>query len=291
MLSLRQTLTLAVQQLQPSKTKIATLDAEILLSHILKKPKEYLYTHPEKILTRRQHAAFQKLIARRTKGEPIAYLVGHKEFFGLDFTINKNALIPRPETELLVEETLNQLPTTSSQLSAIADIGTGSGCIAVAIAKHAPKTKIYGTDVSAKTLALAKTNAHRHQVSHRITFLPGSLLAPLKNIKLDALVANLPYGWSNWKNNTSAETIGLRFEPPRALFTGERGLKLYRQFLKQMAKRQQQPRLMLLEFDPRQTKAFTKLIKQILPHYSLEIKKDLLGHNRLIILNLQQKCG
>jgi release factor glutamine methyltransferase len=282
MSTVKQVLKVANQKLY-GKTKTPALDAEILLALTLKKPKEFLYIHPEYLLTKKQISSFQFLISQRLKGKPIAYLTGHQEFYGLDFLVNKHVLIPRPESELIIEEVVKiancELRTANCYL---ADIGTGSGCLAITLAKLLPQVKIYASDISVEALKTAKKNAEVHRV--KINFRKGNLLRPFIHKKIDLLTANLPYGWLEWKNNTLVETKGLKFEPSQALFTKEKGLKLYRQLFEQIVTRKQKLKLIFLEFDPRQTADFKKLIKKYLPQYKMEIKKDLACRDRIIIL-------
>lgn len=289
-MTIQELLKISFKQLEAKKISTASLDAEVLLAFALNKPKEFLYSHPQSKVTKLQENKFLKLIKRRTQGEPVAYLRNTKEFYGLDFYVDKRVLIPRPETELLVEETLrfltvNLQPSTVS----IADIGTGSGCIIISLAKilatgyRLPATSFYATDISKPALTVAKLNAKKHKV--KIKFYQGNLLEPLKDKKINILIANLPYGWRVWKNNTSAETSSLKFEPQNALFTKENGLYLYRQLFKQLAKRGQKPKLIIGEFDPRQQIVLQNNIKKYLPQYRVEIKKDLAGLNRIVILS------
>jgi len=293
-MNIKKTLIQATQQLKSTQPKSAPLDAEILLAHALGKTKEYLYTHPDHKLTTSQQKKFNSYINRRKKHEPIAYITGHKEFFGLDFLVDKNVLIPRPESELLVEETLKTCRGAKSCASGkhtIIDIGTGSSCIAISLAKHLPKAKIIATDSSKPALHVAKKNAHRHKTASRIKFLHGNLLEPLSQrtgarFCAQIVIANLPYGWHAWKNNTSAETKGLAFEPPTSLFTEEHGLKLYRQLLEQIQKLKNQPKYILLEHDPRQTTELKKMIKKHLPKSKIKSKKDLAGKNRVVIIKI-----
>ncbi len=290
---IKQALLGAIKILQKNKISSPALDAEILLSFSIKKPKEFLYAHSEKNLTTTQSRLFKKLIARRAKHEPVAYIIGHKYFYGLDFFVDKNVLIPRPETELLVEETLKS--KLLDLKSAIVDIGTGSGAIAVTLARHLPNTKIFATEISPGAIKVARKNARHHKVA--ITFLRGDLLEPflnlkskISNLKSLIIVANLPYGWKAWKNTSSAETRGLKFEPQIALFTGKNGLKLYEKLLKQIKLLVTRYRLRvtcLFEFDPRQTKLIAKLIKQSFPTAKIEIKKDLAGRDRVVIIKIK----
>ncbi|MFA6215270.1 MAG: peptide chain release factor N(5)-glutamine methyltransferase [Patescibacteria group bacterium] len=298
MITINQALNLAAQNFKRAKIKTAFLDSEVLLAFILNQPKEFLYTYPQKKLTKSQFHKLQAIIKKRTKGEPVAYLKNQKEFYGLNFYVDKRVLIPRPETELLVEEAAKLLKAISYQPAgrqaglkaiSIADIGTGSGCAIIALVKtwseiRDKKSEIscYGTDISKSALQVAKKNARKHQV--KIKFCQGSLLEPLKNKKIDVILANLPYGWPQWLAKSSAETAGLKFEPKKSLFAKEGGLYLYRRLFGQIAEMKLKPKLILIEFDPRQKKALAKLAKKYLPAGQLEIKKDLAGLNRILII-------
>ncbi|MFA5021520.1 MAG: peptide chain release factor N(5)-glutamine methyltransferase [Patescibacteria group bacterium] len=289
-MTIQEALKIFTKKLQAKKNKTAALDAEVLLSFVIKKPKEFLYSHSEAKLTKLQLKKLSKLAARRTKGEPIAYLVKQKEFFGLSFLVDKRVLIPRPETELLVEEVIKEIRDQRSGIRderlSVADIGTGSGCIIISLAKsYKIKAISYlATDNSKLALQVAKLNAKTHQV--KIKFLHGNLLKPLKNVKIDILIANLPYGWPQWKNNSSMQTAALKFEPKNALFAKENGLYLYHQLFEQIAKRKQKPKFIFIEFDPRQKTKLQKLLKKYLPNYQVEIKKDLAGLNRILVIKL-----
>ncbi|MDP2736815.1 MAG: peptide chain release factor N(5)-glutamine methyltransferase, partial [bacterium] len=221
------------------------LEAEILLSKILKKPREFILAHGENKLTAEQIKNFQSLVFRRLKGEPIAYLTGHKEFYGLNFKVNKNVLIPRPETELMVEEALKLVARSSSasarqrrdgQPVTLADIGTGSGCIIIALAKQNINGKLLATDISAKALAVARQNAKNNHVDKKIKFLKGGLLEPIVKNKLIInrqpliILANLPYLTPTQIKNSPT----IKYEPKLALAAGSDGLKYYRRLFKQI---------------------------------------------------------
>lgn len=202
-MQVKEALNWAAKKLSQAKIDSAPLDAEILLAFVLRKNKEWLFTYPEKRLTDKQLKKLQKLVYQRANGMPVAYLTGEKEFYGYKFTINKNVLIPRPMTEELVEKSLqsiNQSFNYSINQLSIVDVGTGSGCIIISIANELRKKygglsqfKFYATDVSAKTLSVAQKNARLHRLSKNIKFYRGQLLEPLKKIKIDLIVANLPY--------------------------------------------------------------------------------------------------
>ncbi|MFA5358933.1 MAG: peptide chain release factor N(5)-glutamine methyltransferase [Patescibacteria group bacterium] len=268
-----------------SKSSSPTLDAEILLAHVLKKPKEFILIHPETVLTKKQISNLQFLISKRKTGEPIAYLTGHKEFYGLDFIVNRHVLVPRPETELLVEETLKIINANYQPPITIADIGTGSGCVAITIATKSPNAKIYATDISSLALTVAKKNSAEHKTTKQLIFKRGSLLSPLQNIKLDIIVANLPYLDKKMKNLLrSTETRGLKFEPTLALYAGDKGLDKFKKFFSQLAKRKQQPNFVLLEIGHNQGRVLQKLCTKYLPGYKTTIKKDLCDFDRVLIL-------
>lgn len=202
---------------------ISYLDADILLSHVLKKPKEFIYAHPECELTKKQRKKYLKLTARRKKLEPIAYIIREKEFFGLPFYVDKNVLIPRPDTEILVEKIIKQtknekparqaLPGMAGGRKTICDIGTGSGCIAITLKKYLPQCKIIATDISQKALKIAKKNAKKNHT--KIIFYCSDLFnnIPKKYLgKIDVIAANLPYLPKN-----VAEKKSLKYEPNIAL--------------------------------------------------------------------------
>ena len=285
-------------------------DAPILLSFVLKKDKAFLFANPKAKLNKRQTKTYKDLLNKRLGGWPAAYLTGRKEFYGLKFEVSPDVLIPRPETEMLVESALEFLK--GKRGLKILDIGTGSGAIIIGIAKIIRNAELvsasqkkdpelnsglrnfqhryYASDVSAKALAIAKQNAGKHKV--KISFKKGSLLEPWTGQRFDIIVANLPYGWKEWKNNSSAETAGLKFEPKEALFTGKNGLELYEKLFKQISSlrgvrssdrttKQSLPQAVFVEFDPRQTYDIKKLIRKLLPNGKLKIVKDLSGRNRV----------
>ncbi|MFA6410237.1 MAG: peptide chain release factor N(5)-glutamine methyltransferase [Candidatus Buchananbacteria bacterium] len=287
------------QKLKKTSLKTVDLDLAIILTLVLKKPKEFLYTYPEKKLTKPQIKKLEILIKKRLHGKPLAYLRNLKEFYGLEFYVDKRVLIPRPDTELLAETVLLEIREPAcrqagkksevrNQKVVIADIGTGSGCVAIALAKNSNQAKILAADISKSAILVAKKNAKKHRV--KINFFQGDLLQPVIDKKIDIIVANLPYGWPQWEKSTP-QTNSLKFEPKLALFTKEKGLFLYQKLFGQIAKKSNQPKIVAIEFDPRQTKALLKLTKKILPNYRADIKKDLAGKNRVLILKSSDYCA
>lgn len=265
-------------------------EADALLSYATGKPKEFLLTYPDHKLNPIQLARFFYARFQFNRGVPLAYITCHKEFFGLDFFVDKRVLTPRPETELMVEEAIkitNNESGIKNQEAILIDIGTGSGCVPIAIAKNINREiKIFASDISKKALQIAKKNASSHQV--KIDFRKGNLLEPFLTGELHdpiLITANLPYLSSDWKKQNTVDEKRLKFEPKIALYAEEKGLDLYRKLLKQLKSLGLRFTAML-EFDPRQTSLLVTLIKNILPKASIEIKKDLAGRDRLAIIKL-----
>lgn len=278
-MTIKQALLTSTKKLKSKKITSASLDAEVLLSYVLKKLKEYLYTYPEKNISTKQLNNLTTLIERRAKNEPVAYLINKKEFFGLDFYVDKRVLIPRPETETLVEETIkacnNKQLAISYKPLAICDIGTGSGCIAITLAKYLPTAKIIATDISKDALIVAQKNAKKHKVFSKIKFLSGDLLKPIKNKKNDIIIANLPY--------VQSQKI-LKYEPKIALAGGKDGLEIYRKFFEQLKDFNLKNLTVLIEIDPSQKRKLERLILKLLPQSKIKTKKDLAGLTRLMII-------
>src|SRR3989338_1327093 len=279
-MTIQEALKSAIDQLKSTSTS-PSLDAEVLLAFVLKKDKKFLYMNPHKILGRTYVRTFKKLISRRIQGWPVAYLTGGKEFFGLKFKVNKDVLIPRPETETLVELVIKGLRGKGKGLR-ILDIGTGSGCVIISLAKNftlnpEPLPLYFASDISKKALRVAKQNAKRHKV--RITFKQGGLLIPWKKQKFDIIVANLPY----LPKLIDPQT---KFEPKKALLAKKNGLALIEKLLQQISSLTPHPSSLFLEFDPSQSKQIKKLAKKILPVYGSKIYKDLSGKKRFMTLSL-----
>lgn len=215
MITIAGALQLAIQQLTYFDTP--TLDAEIMLAHTLNVSRAHLLAFPEKKLTQVEESAFLALLEKRKQGTPIAYLTGHKEFWSLDLIVTPDTLIPRPDTELLVEVALQSL---SEDKKTIADLGTGSGAVALALAKERPHWQVYATDVSAKALNIAKQNAARLNLN-QIIFKETRWCQDLPKQFFDAIVSNPPYIAEDDPHLANNE---LTFEPLSALVSGSEGL-------------------------------------------------------------------
>jgi release factor glutamine methyltransferase len=208
-------------------TALARVDAHVLLRHVLACEPAYLAAHPEARLTPGQAADFQALVARRAAGEPVAYLTGEREFFGHRFRVSPAVLIPRPETEGVVERVLEHLP--ADRAAAVLDLGTGSGCIAISIALARPPARLLGVDRSPEALAVARKNAARLAASN-VRFSVSDWFSAVAEETFDAIVANPPYVAAGDPHLAAGD---LRFEPPLALVAGADGLDAIRRIVAQ----------------------------------------------------------
>ena len=264
----------------------AALDAQLLLAHVTNLARTTVLAYPERALAPDDAERYAALVTRRVAREPVAYLTGHREFMGLDFLTDARALIPRPETELLVEAALAELrarlaePTSPAPV--VADIGVGSGAIAVALARLEPRLDtVYATDVSADALALAQENAQRMGVAERIRFLEGDLLLPLPQ-PADVLLANLPYVAPR-DAPTLADDVR-RYEPPLALYGDDDGLGHLRGLIAQMPGRLKPGAAILLEFGYDQRAAVVALAQTSFPAAAIHIVADYAGWDRLAVI-------
>lgn len=197
---------------------IDRIDARLLLQHVLNADHAFLLTYPDRTLTAQQQEEFSHLVKRRIDGAPVAYLTGERDFYDLTFKVNEAVLIPRPETELLIERVLQLIP--SDQPCRILDLGTGSGAIAITIAKHRPHCEVTAVDLSPAAIAIAQWNAHNLQ-THNLHFVTGSWFDELSGKKFDLIVSNPPYVADN---DPHLQQGDLRFEPQMALSAGDNGL-------------------------------------------------------------------
>lgn len=219
----------ATLALERSGCRSPRLDAELLLSSYLKKERTSLYTHPEQTLTENELEQFLEWVERRKHGEPVAYIIGKKEFWSLPFQVNNRVLIPRPETEFLVEEVLKVCSDMGKRILRILDIGTGCGAISIALASELENAQIIATDISPEALAVAVKNAQNNNVAHRISFLMGDLFQPVAG-KFDIIVSNPPYISVDEYNTLP---LGVRgFEPQSALLAGNDGTEFHQEIIK-----------------------------------------------------------
>jgi release factor glutamine methyltransferase len=274
----------ATRQLTQAGLSGARLDAQILLAHLLGVERSVLYAYPEREISPTLATQFFQLIERRSKGEPVAYLLGHKEFYGLDFVVDPRVLIPRPETELLVEAALAQIhqKITADAFPIVADIGTGSGAIPVTLAVEEPHLSyLYACDISADALAVAQLNCQRHHVTDRVRLLQGDLVAPLPE-PVDILTANLPYVGTEEIHAMTRDVYA--YEPQLALFSGLEGLDLLERFCRELHQSDllKPAAVMLLEIGYRQQEPLTRLILELWPQSAVTSIKDYAGWDRVL---------
>jgi release factor glutamine methyltransferase len=258
------------------------LDAQLLLAKILSRPRSWLAAHPEARLDPQPAAALEAFARRLEGGEPLPYLLGEWEFFGLPFYVTPDVLIPRPETELLVEHAIAWLRNKSNiegRKLNVADIGTGSGCIAISLAVNVPEIRVTAADISPAALEVARRNAARHKVSDRITFLEADLFPdPLLSHSYSLIVANLPYIPTETLHNLPV----FGREPTLALDGGADGLALIRRLLAESPAALAPGGAVLLEIEASQGQSAYALAHEVFPKASVKIRRDLSGHDRLI---------
>jgi release factor glutamine methyltransferase len=299
LVTITQALTGATHELR-STSETPRLDAELLLAYVLGWKRARLLAEGRQLLTEAQADAFRDLVARRAALEPVAYLIGHKEFYGIDLAVDRRALMPRPETELLVElalgfarRTNDERRTTNDERqreldtpplaivqrpSSIVDVGTGSGAIAIALALHLPAAQIDAIDISPDALALARQNVERHGLTGRVRLLQGDLLKPLTE-SVDLIVGNLPY------TILSEIDEGVRrHEPHLALDGGADGLALYRRLLSQAPAYLKPGGVILLEVGATQGTAVMNLARGAFPAAAVSVHHDLAGHDRVVVV-------
>jgi release factor glutamine methyltransferase len=275
---LAQTLKHASQILAAAGCDTPRLDSEVLLAHVLNQDRAWLYAHPEHVLPPTQSSAYQSLISRRARREPVAYLTHHKEFYALDFFVTPDVLIPRPETEGLVERAVQWAMATSWE-GFFVDVGTGSGAIAVTLAVHLPQAQVIATDTSPAALAVARHNAARHGVASRVFPLQGNLLAPLSG-PLDLIVANPPY--LKAADLAGAPPEVAQWEPRAALDGGPDGLVVIRQLLDMASDRLGSGGALLVEISASQGSDVLELARRYFPQATVEISSDYANRDRLL---------
>ena len=260
----------------------ARLDAEVLLAHARGCSRIELYTAFAEVPDEEQRVAFREMVRRRGDGTPVAQLVGYREFYSLQFRVNHNVLIPRPETEHLVIEALDRAKAmNSSQPLQIADVGTGSGAIAVTLAKHLPKAQLTAIDQSTEALKIAKWNAEKHKVDARVTFVESDLLAAVSEpAKFDVICSNPPYV-SEAEYDELPPTVR-DFEPREALVSGPDGTEIIKRLLGESYSRLNSGGRLIIELSPMIADACAELVEQISELDDLRFIKDLAGHKRIL---------
>ena len=275
---------------KPKGRHNAKIDAQLLLSSVTSKPTSFLFAHFNEPLSEKNFEKFSRLIERRRRHEPIAYILGEQEFYGRPFMVNQSVLVPRPDTELLIDEAKARATSDTVMI----DIGTGSGAIAITLAKELD-TELIAIDIDPSALAVAKHNAEKNDVGSKISFMHGNLLEPYleKNIDLSRgdnhvlILANLPYlTISSWP---ALDPDVRNYEPKRALIAGVDGLDFYDELLGQIKNRRSlfpQKTEIMMEIDPKQELTLPRLVKEHFPNSNIEIKNDLANRARLVIAQI-----
>jgi release factor glutamine methyltransferase len=249
---LKQALTSAIARLTEQQVPSPRLNAELLLIFILNCDRAYLYAHPERELTAEEATRYESVLVERARGFPTQYITGHQEFWGMDFIVSPAVLIPRPETEHVIETVMelyksdlgpqtSGLKTATSVLKSevqgptfavsIVDVGTGSGCVALALAKELPNAEIHATDISSAALEIARANAARHQLESRVHFHRTDLLDGLETENFDFIVSNPPYVGESEEDEVQLEVR--KFEPRNAVFAGLTGVEIIARLIPQ----------------------------------------------------------
>lgn len=267
------------EQLDPL-SDTALLDAQVLVAHHLEKPRAWLLAHPEALLNDAQYQRVLRSAQRLRDGEPLPYLLGHWEFYGLDFLITPDVLIPRPETELLVERAIGWLRCHPHKRRVV-EVGTGSGCIGIAIARHIPDVHILMADRSPQALHVARLNLQKHGLVNRVKVKHSDLLTQIPG-SFDLICANLPY----IPTQTLEKLPVAKREPRSALDGGATGITLIERLLNQAKGRLHPGGLILLEFDPVQVENLIQIARQCYPGSNVHIVQDLAGRDRCLEFEL-----
>lgn len=275
-----------IQQLEASMAAAdipaPRLEAEVMIMSVMRVPRHRIYAYFEEEVPEEAEKVLQELVERRRTREPLAYITGHKEFYGVDLLVAPGVLIPRPETEGLVEQTLFAAMLRMEEGSfVIADPGTGCGTIAVSLAIHLPAAQVIATDLYETPLRVAEVNVQRHNVADRITLLQGDLLEPIAE-PADLVVANLPYIRTDVIDTLQPE---IQFEPREALDGGPDGLNLIRSLLRQATTKLKPNGAILLEIDPQQVGPIEAEAANLFPGATISVERDLAGLDRVLTID------
>ncbi len=267
-----------------------SLDAQVLLAHVLGKNRSWVMAHPEVTLNHAQDEALREALWRLEQGQPLPYILGHWEFYGLDFNLTPAVLIPRPETELLVEQALAWLRAHPHHRR-LADVGTGCGCIAIALAVHIPDLQVLASDISTSALQVAEVNARKHGVAERVHLIQSDLLPPPQSSPLpypvDLILANLPYIPTPRLPSLKVS----RWEPLIALDGGPDGAEKIRRLLQMLPGKLAPDGLLLMEIDSTQGEMMSHLAQATFPQARVQVLPDLAGQKRCLRVELDASTG
>ena len=282
-MNLKEALNVASEELMKTGSLDAKLEAEVLLRHVLKIDRAAMFRDLDEDISMEDSSNIASLVKRRIKREPLAYITGVKEFYGLPFVVSEDVLIPRQETELLVDAAIVQAKSLGKNQISIVDVGTGSGAIAVSLALNIPTSSIIAVDISEAALAIADDNRRTHGLYSRVKLRRGNLLEPIID-KIDILVSNLPYIRSDKLTSLQEEVLR---EPVVALDGGYDGLELIKRLLFQAVDKMSNPGVILFEIDPDQASEAVKLCQQFFPSAITTVLKDLSNNERAVLLEIR----
>ncbi len=288
-MQLKQALVSAITRLSADQAPSPRLNAELLLIFTLNCDRAYLYAHPERELTLDEQSRYEAALAERARGVPTQYITGHQEFWGMDLIVSPAVLIPRPETEHVIEAVLDlarvergpfrqaQGKLSPADSLRIADVGTGSGCIALALANELPQAEIHASDISAAALEVARANAARHQLESRIQFHDADLLAGFESNAFDFIVSNPPYVGESEEDQVQLEVR--KFEPRSAVFAGASGMEVITRLIPQARAALKPGGWLVMEISG----AISEKVRQLLLHWNdVQIRPDLQSIPRVV---------
>ena len=282
-MNVKETLNVASEELMKIGSLDARLEAEVLLRHVLKIDRATMFRDLEEDVSIEDSGNIASLVKRRTQREPLAYITGAKEFYGLPFVVSEDVLIPRQETELLVDTAIVQAKSLDKSEISIVDVGTGSGAIAVSLALNIPTSSVIAVDISESALTIADDNRRAHGLYSRVKLRRGSLLEPIVE-KIDILVSNPPYIRSDKLTSLQEEVLK---EPMVALDGGYDGLELIKKLLFQAVDKMSNPSVILFEIDSDQAAEAVKLSQQFFPSAITTVLKDLSNNERAVLLEIR----
>lgn len=270
------------------------LDAEVILSHLMDCKRIDLYVNPDKPVEKTTVASYKRAIQKRAQRVPLQYITNHAEFMSLDFYVDERVLIPRPETELLVEAVIkrSQIPSQENEIIVV-DIGVGSGNIAIALAKKIGNVRIFAVDISPDALAVARINAQRHDVLDKITFLCGDIFKPLEGYgiesKVSFIVSNPPYISSDEFDTLQKEARD--YEPYAALISGQDGLQMFKRIVSQVNTWLKPGGFIIFEVGEKQAYQVARLLEDTGCFKKPEFMKDYQHIDRIVIARMEGDCG
>ena len=282
-MNVKETLNVASEELMKIGSLDAKLEAEVLLRHVLKIDRATMFQDLDEDVSIEDSGNIASLVKRRTQREPLAYITRAKEFYGLPFVVSEDVLIPRQETELLVDAAIVQAKTLDKSEISIVDVGTGSGAIAVSLALNIPTSSVIAVDISESALTIADNNRRAHGLDSRVKLRRGSLLEPIVE-KIDILVSNPPYIRSDKLTSLQEEVLK---EPMVALDGGYDGLELIKKLLFQAVDKMSNPSVILFEIDSDQAAEAVKLSQQFFPSAITTVLKDLSNNERAVLLEIR----